>query len=132
MTFFKERLKNIKALIFDVDGVLSIDTSPLDESGDPMRTANIKDGFGAFMERGVNGRGYDFNIPIMMDTACLFIIAQDTLEKYPWEKIRTSYKILQRYDLDVSKAGMKKLNFEVSYPPTEAMKDVKMYPPYKK
>lgn len=44
MTFFKERLKNIKAFIFDVDGVLSIDTSPLDENGDPMRTANIKDG----------------------------------------------------------------------------------------
>ncbi len=44
MTFFKERLKNIKAFIFDVDGVLSKDTSPLDENGDPMRTANIKDG----------------------------------------------------------------------------------------
>lgn len=45
MTFFKERLKNIKAFIFDVDGVLSMDTSPLDENGDPVRTANIKDGF---------------------------------------------------------------------------------------
>jgi 3-deoxy-D-manno-octulosonate 8-phosphate phosphatase (KDO 8-P phosphatase) len=45
MTFFKERLKNIKAFIFDVDGVLSLDTTPLDENGDPMRTANIKDGF---------------------------------------------------------------------------------------
>jgi len=45
MTFFKERLKNIKALIFDVDGVLSMDISPLDENGDPVRTANIKDGF---------------------------------------------------------------------------------------
>ena len=45
MTFFKERLRNIKGLIFDVDGVLSMDTSPLDESGDPVRTANIKDGF---------------------------------------------------------------------------------------
>jgi 3-deoxy-D-manno-octulosonate 8-phosphate phosphatase (KDO 8-P phosphatase) len=45
MTFFKEKLKNIKAFIFDVDGVLSTDTSPLDESGDPVRTANVKDGF---------------------------------------------------------------------------------------
>jgi len=45
MTFFKERLKNIKAFIFDVDGVLSLDVSPLDETGDPVRTANIKDGF---------------------------------------------------------------------------------------
>ncbi len=45
MTFFKERLQTIKAFIFDVDGVLSLDTTPLDESGDPVRTANIKDGF---------------------------------------------------------------------------------------
>lgn len=45
MTFFKERLKHIKAFIFDVDGVLSLDVTPLDENGDPMRTANIKDGF---------------------------------------------------------------------------------------
>ncbi len=44
MTFFKERLKNIKGLIFDVDGVLSMDVSPLDEQGDPVRTANVKDG----------------------------------------------------------------------------------------
>lgn len=45
MTFFKEKLKNIKCFIFDVDGVLSSDNSPLDENGDPVRTANIKDGF---------------------------------------------------------------------------------------
>ncbi len=45
MTFFKEKLKSIKGLVFDVDGVLSLDTTPLDENGDPMRTANIKDGF---------------------------------------------------------------------------------------
>jgi len=45
MTFFKEKLKNIKAFIFDVDGVLSMDTSPLDENGDPVRTTNVKDGF---------------------------------------------------------------------------------------
>ena len=45
MTFLKEKLKNIKGFIFDVDGVLSMDTSPLDENGDPMRTTNVKDGF---------------------------------------------------------------------------------------
>lgn len=45
MTFFKERLINIRAFIFDVDGVLSMDTSPLDENGDPVRTTNVKDGF---------------------------------------------------------------------------------------
>jgi len=45
MAFFKEELKNIKAFIFDVDGVLSCDTSALNENGDPVRTANVKDGF---------------------------------------------------------------------------------------
>ena len=38
-------LKKIKALIFDVDGVLSRETIPVAQSGEPMRTANIKDGY---------------------------------------------------------------------------------------
>ena len=45
MAFFKEELKNIRAFIFDVDGVLSYDTSPLNGEGDPVRTSNVKDGF---------------------------------------------------------------------------------------
>lgn len=45
MSYFKEELKNVKAFVFDVDGVLSKDTSPLNEEGDPVRTANVKDGF---------------------------------------------------------------------------------------
>jgi 3-deoxy-D-manno-octulosonate 8-phosphate phosphatase (KDO 8-P phosphatase) len=45
MSFFKDDLKNIKAFLFDVDGVLSSDVSPLDPNGDPMRTANVKDGY---------------------------------------------------------------------------------------
>jgi len=45
MAFFKEELQNIKAFIFDVDGVLSNDTSPLNIEGDPVRTSNVKDGF---------------------------------------------------------------------------------------
>ena len=45
MGFFKEELLKIKAFVFDVDGVLSCDTSPLNEYGDPVRTANVKDGF---------------------------------------------------------------------------------------
>ena len=45
MAFFKEELQNVKAFVFDVDGVLSRDLSPLDETGEPMRTANVKDGY---------------------------------------------------------------------------------------
>lgn len=35
----------IKALAFDVDGVLSCDVMPLHTSGEPMRTVNVKDGY---------------------------------------------------------------------------------------
>ena len=45
MSFFKEELTRVKAFVFDVDGVLSQDVSPLNEDGDPVRTANVKDGF---------------------------------------------------------------------------------------
>ena len=38
-------LKKIKAIIFDVDGVLSCQTIPLHPNGEPMRTVNIKDGY---------------------------------------------------------------------------------------
>ena len=38
-------LKRIKAVIFDVDGVLSASTITLSTEGEPLRTANIKDGY---------------------------------------------------------------------------------------
>ena len=38
-------LTKIKALFFDVDGVLSGDTVPLHPNGEPMRMINIKDGY---------------------------------------------------------------------------------------
>lgn len=38
-------LKKIKALAFDVDGVLSANVIPMSIEGEPMRTVNIKDGY---------------------------------------------------------------------------------------
>ena len=38
-------LEKIRAIVFDVDGVLSTETIPLHPSGEPMRTVNIKDGY---------------------------------------------------------------------------------------
>ena len=38
-------LKKIKAIVFDVDGVLSASTITLHPNGEPMRTVNIKDGY---------------------------------------------------------------------------------------
>lgn len=38
-------LTKIRAMMFDVDGVLSCATIPMDSNGVPTRTANIKDGY---------------------------------------------------------------------------------------
>ena len=38
-------LSKIKAVVFDVDGVLSRETITMNINGEPMRTVNIKDGY---------------------------------------------------------------------------------------
>jgi 3-deoxy-D-manno-octulosonate 8-phosphate phosphatase (KDO 8-P phosphatase) len=38
-------LQRIKAVVFDVDGVLSAETITLNADGEPLRTVNIKDGY---------------------------------------------------------------------------------------
>lgn len=38
-------LTKIRALVFDIDGVLSAETISLHPDGEPMRTVNIKDGY---------------------------------------------------------------------------------------
>ena len=38
-------LTKIKSIIFEVDGVVSTDISPLHPSGEPMRVINTKDGY---------------------------------------------------------------------------------------
>jgi 3-deoxy-D-manno-octulosonate 8-phosphate phosphatase (KDO 8-P phosphatase) len=45
MTNFKENLASIKAFIFDIDGVLSLQTVPLNAFGVPKRTVNFRDGY---------------------------------------------------------------------------------------
>ena len=38
-------LKKIKAVVLDVDGVVSPSTIPLNENGEPLRMGNVKDGY---------------------------------------------------------------------------------------
>ena len=38
-------LRRIRAIVFDVDGVLSASTVGMDAQGMPLRTVNIKDGY---------------------------------------------------------------------------------------
>jgi 3-deoxy-D-manno-octulosonate 8-phosphate phosphatase (KDO 8-P phosphatase) len=45
MTNFKENLGKVKAFIFDIDGVLSLQTIGLNTFGVPNRTVNLRDGY---------------------------------------------------------------------------------------
>jgi 3-deoxy-D-manno-octulosonate 8-phosphate phosphatase (KDO 8-P phosphatase) len=45
MANFKEDLVNVKAFIFDIDGVLSLQTISLNTFGVPNRTVNLRDGY---------------------------------------------------------------------------------------
>jgi 3-deoxy-D-manno-octulosonate 8-phosphate phosphatase (KDO 8-P phosphatase) len=45
MTNFKEGLAAVKAFIFDIDGVLSLQTISLNVFGIPNRTVNLRDGY---------------------------------------------------------------------------------------
>ena len=58
----------------------------------------------------------------------VFILSYETYLKKGWEGIRDDYDILVRYDLTYD--NLKTLNDTIPFPPTEAMKDMKMWPPY--
>ncbi len=45
MANFKEDLARVKAFIFDIDGVLSLQTIVLNSLGVPNRTVNLRDGY---------------------------------------------------------------------------------------
>jgi 3-deoxy-D-manno-octulosonate 8-phosphate phosphatase (KDO 8-P phosphatase) len=45
MANFKEDLARVKAFIFDIDGVLSLQTISLNSFGVPKRTVNLRDGY---------------------------------------------------------------------------------------
>jgi 3-deoxy-D-manno-octulosonate 8-phosphate phosphatase (KDO 8-P phosphatase) len=45
MTNFKENLIKVRAFIFDIDGVLSLQTIGLNTFGVPNRTVNLRDGY---------------------------------------------------------------------------------------
>lgn len=67
------------------------------------------------------------------DTASFYIFNYDTLNHYSWEVIQKEYKILQRYDLSIDDLHLLEDEYGIPvivYPPSEIMKDMKMYPPY--
>lgn len=103
MSNFKEDLPSIKAFIFDVDGVLSKNSIPLNTDGEPMRMANIKD-------------GYALQLAVKYGYKIAIITGADT------ESIRVRYNKLKIEDIYLSssikeidyKAFKNKYNFDDS------------------
>ncbi|HNB11084.1 MAG TPA: hypothetical protein PK754_16140, partial [bacterium] len=48
------------------------------------------------------------------ETLMIFIFDADTLDQVPWEKVRSEYKILRRYDLSLQ--DLKDRDWKVVYP----------------
>ena len=62
------------------------------------------------------------------DTLNVFVFEASVIENTPWEVVARDYLVLKRYDLTLG--DLQRLDWRVTYPPTEAMKDIKQYPPY--
>lgn len=58
----------------------------------------------------------------------VIILSYESYLEKGWEGIRDDYDILVRYDLTYD--NLKVLNDTIPFPPTEAMKNMKMWPPY--
>ena len=63
-----------------------------------------------------------------LDTLRIFVFDADTLEALGWETVREKYIVLQRYDLSLE--DLQYLDFKLCFPPSEAMRDIHMWPPY--
>lgn len=48
------------------------------------------------------------------DTISMYILSKDTVDRYSWDKIRSDYNILKRYDLSLD--DLKKQRWIIEYP----------------
>ena len=63
------------------------------------------------------------------DTLSVFVLHADTVRQYSWERICADNNIVVRYDLSKNDVLSFK-NHIVPFPPTEAMRDLNMWPPH--
>lgn len=70
----------------------------------------------------------DFFSFLPQDTLSVFVIHGDTALTKPWKDIRGKNNYIVRYDLSYN--DYINLKECIPFPPTEAMRDMKMWPPY--
>ena len=63
-----------------------------------------------------------------MDTLIVFVFNSDTLSSRGWDYVKDHNNVTQRYDLSLS--NLRNLNWRIAFPPTEEMRNIKMWPPY--
>ncbi|HMV25802.1 MAG TPA: hypothetical protein PLH27_08190 [bacterium] len=63
---------------------------------------------------GIQGRWEERFEDLPAETLMIFIFDADTLDQVPWEKVRSEYKILRRYDLSLQ--DLKDRDWKVVYP----------------
>ena len=68
------------------------------------------------------------NDTVGYDTLSVYVFNDDTLARYGWQTVRENYLVHQRYDLSLD--DLKLLNWQLYFPPSEEMRDIKMWPPY--
>lgn len=69
-----------------------------------------------------------FAIPYINDTLMIFVFDAQVFENTHWDSVVKDYMIIKRYD--VSLQDLRDNDWLLTYPPTEAMKDIKQFPPY--
>jgi len=62
------------------------------------------------------------------DTMFVYVFDAMVIRHRPWEVIARDYLVLQRYDLTLE--DLQRLNWRITFPPDERMRNVKMYPPF--
>ena len=61
-------------------------------------------------------------------TVFVYVFDAEVIENTSWDVVARDYLVLKRYDLTLE--DLKRLDWKITYPPAEAMKNVKQYPPY--
>lgn len=71
---------------------------------------------------------YESELGRIYDTLIVFAFDADTLDYYGWDTVCAYHKVLQRYDLSLE--DLQYLNFKLCFPPSKAMRNIHMWPPY--
>lgn len=61
-------------------------------------------------------------------TVFVYVFDADIVENTSWGIVARDYLVLKRYDLTLE--DLQRLDWKITYPPTEATKNIKQYPPY--